>query len=30
MKICAIGADLSHVDGWVDGQTDMMKMMVNF
>ena len=28
MKICPLGAELSHADGRMDGQTDMMKLIV--
>jgi hypothetical protein len=28
MKICLVGAELFHVDGQLDGQTDMTKLRV--
>jgi hypothetical protein len=30
MKIRALGAELSHADGWTDRQTDMIKLIVAF
>jgi hypothetical protein len=30
MKIHPVGAELFHADGWTDGQTDMMKLIVAF
>jgi len=30
MKIHLVGADLSHVNGCTDGQTDMMKLISHF
>lgn len=30
MKISSVGADLFHADGWMDGRTDMMKLIVIF
>jgi hypothetical protein len=30
MKICSVGAELFIVDGWVNRQTDMMKLIVTF
>jgi hypothetical protein len=28
MKICPMGAEFSHADGWMDRWTDMMKLIV--
>jgi hypothetical protein len=30
MKICPVGAELFHVDGWMERCTDMMKLIVAF
>jgi hypothetical protein len=30
MKIRQVRAELFHVDGWIDGQTDMTKLTVAF
>ena len=34
MKICSVGAELFHasgqMDGWIDRQTDMKKLIVTF
>jgi hypothetical protein len=30
MKICRVGAELSHIDGWIDRQTVMTKLIVAF
>jgi hypothetical protein len=30
MKICPVGAELFHADGWTDGQTDITKLIVTF
>jgi hypothetical protein len=30
MKICLVGAEILHVDGEADGQTDMTKQTVAF
>jgi len=30
LKILSVGAELFHVDGWTDGQTDMTKVIVVF
>jgi len=30
MKICPVGAELFYADGWIDGQTDMTKLIVAF
>jgi hypothetical protein len=30
MKICPVRAELVHVEGQTDGQTDMMKLIVTF
>ena len=30
MKICAVGAELFHVDGWVERWADVTKLIVAF
>ena len=30
MKICPMGDELFHADGWMDGWTDMTKLIVAF
>jgi hypothetical protein len=30
MKICPVRAELFHADGWTDGQTHTMKLIVAF
>jgi len=30
MKLSQLGAELFYADGWMDGQTDMTKLIVDF